>query len=137
MKNPFHLKPLPLSVPFCNREKEMGDLIRHAGNFTDVALSSPRRYGKTSLIKRAQDALAKNGMLTVYIDYFGVSSIDEFAARFAGGIYSVVYGKKSLFEKALRIFKNLRPVLKPDPEAGMTFTVEVAATRQGPEANEK
>lgn len=131
MKNPFQLKPLPVSGPFCDREKELAALIRHAGNFTNVVLSSPRRYGKTSLIRRAQNALAKRGVITVYVDYFGVSSVDEFAARFAGALYSVLYKEKSLFERAIRIFKNLRPVLKPDPESGMAFTVEVAGFRPG------
>lgn len=131
MKNPFHLKALPLSVPFCDREKEMSDLIRYAGNFTNVVLSSPRRYGKTSLIKRVQDNLAKHGALTIYIDYFGISSIDEFSARFAGAVYSVVYKEKSLFEKAAKVFTSLRPILRPDPETGMAFTVEVAKSKPG------
>lgn len=131
MKNPFYLKALPLSVPFCDREKEMSDLIRYAGNFTNVVLSSPRRYGKTSLIKRVQNSLARKGIIPIYIDYFGISSIDEFSARFAGAIYSVLYKEKSLFEKAARIFTSLRPVLKPDPEAGMAFTVEVAKSKTG------
>jgi len=131
MKNPFHLKPLPLSVPFCDREKEMSDLMRYAGNFTNVVLSSPRRYGKTSLIKRVQDNLAKHGTLTIYIDYFGISSIDEFSARFAGAVYSVVYKEKSLFEKAAKVFTSLRPIMRPDPETGMAFTVEVAKSKPG------
>lgn len=131
MKNPFHLKALPLSVPFCDRGKEMSDLTRYAGNFTNVVLSSPRRYGKTSLIKRVQDKLAKHGALTIYIDYFGISSIDEFSARFAGAVYSVVYRKKSLFEKATKVFTSLRPILRPDPETGMAFTVEVAKSKPG------
>ena len=86
MRNPFYLKPLPLTVPFCNREKEIDDLVRHAGNLTNVVLSSPRRYGKTSLIKRVQNILGKKGTLIVYADYFGVTSVDEFVSRFAGGI---------------------------------------------------
>lgn len=131
MKNPFHLKALPLSVPFCEREQEMSDLIRYAGDFTNVVLSSPRRYGKTSLIKRVQASLARKGIIPVYIDYFGISSIDEFSARFAGAIYSVLYKEKSLFEKAARIFTSLRPVLKPGPETGMAFTVEVAKSKPG------
>ncbi|MBI4350999.1 MAG: ATP-binding protein [Elusimicrobia bacterium] len=131
MKNPFHLKALPLSVPFCDREKEMNDLMRYAGNSTNVVLSSPRRYGKTSLIKRVQDNLAKHGALTIYIDYFGISSIDEFSARFAGAVYSVVYKEKSLFEKAAKVFASLRPIMRPDPETGMAFTVEAAKSKPG------
>lgn len=131
MRNPFYLKALPLSVPFCNRETEMRDLIRHAGNFTNVVLTSPRRYGKTSLIKRVQDNLARRGVIPIYVDYFGISSIDEFSARFAGAVYSILYKKKSLFEKAVKVFTSLRPILRMDPETGLAFTVEVAKSNPG------
>jgi len=131
MKNPFYLKPLPLTVPFCDREKEIDDLVRHAGNSTNVVLSSPRRYGKTSLVKRVQNILGKKGTIIVYVDYFGVTSVDEFVAKFASGIYSVIYEKKSIWEKAVKIFKNLRPVIKPDPETGLVITVEIARGKSG------
>lgn len=131
MKNPFYLKPLPLSVPFCDREKEADELARYAENFTNVVLSSPRRYGKTSLVKRVQSGLVKRGILPVYIDYFGISSVDEFVAKFAGAIYAVVYREKSVFEKAVKIFTSLRPVIRPDAEAGLTVTVEVSRGKSG------
>ncbi len=131
MKNPFYLKPLPLSVPFCDREKETDDLTRYAENFTNVVLSSPRRYGKTSLVKRVQGRLVKKGILPVYIDYFGISSVDEFVAKFAGAVYAVVYREKSVFEKAVKIFTSLRPVIRPDTEAGLTVTVEVSRGKSG------
>ena len=133
MKNPFHLKPLPLSVPFCDREREIKDLLRYAENSTNVVLSSPRRYGKTSLIRRVQNSLSQKGVIPVYVDYFGVSSVDEFAAKFAGAVYSVVCKERSIFEKAVRFFTNLRPVIKPDPETGLTVTVEVARGKTGME----
>jgi hypothetical protein len=46
-------------------------------------------------------------------------------------VYSVVYNKRSLFEKAARMFTSLRPVLRPDPETGMAFTVEAARSKTG------
>ncbi|MFH0947899.1 MAG: ATP-binding protein [Elusimicrobiota bacterium] len=131
MRNPFYLKPLPLTVPFCDREKEIDDLVRHSENLTNVVLSSPRRYGKTSLIKRVQNILGKKETVIVYVDYFGVTSVDEFVSRFASGVYSVIYEKKSIFEKAVKIFTSLRPVIKLDPETGLAITVEIARGKSG------
>ncbi|MEW6556997.1 MAG: ATP-binding protein [Elusimicrobiota bacterium] len=131
MKNPFYLKPLPLNVPFCNREKEINDLVKHAENFTDVVFSSPRRYGKTSLIKRVQDILNKKGMITVYIDFYGISCIEDVSAKLTSGLYSVIYKKESLFKKTIKFFSGLRPVIKPDPETGIAITVEIARGKTG------
>jgi len=91
----------------------------------------PLRYGKTSVIKRIQNNLAKHGIIPIYVDYFGISSIEEFSARFARAVYSILYKKKSFFEKATKVFASLRPVLRPDPETGLAFTVEVAKSRPG------
>ncbi|KAF0124033.1 MAG: ribosome assembly protein 4 (RSA4) [Elusimicrobia bacterium] len=51
--------------------------------------------------------------------------------RDTGAVYSVVYKEKSLFEKAARVFTGLRPILRPDPETGMAFTVEAAKSKPG------
>ena len=131
MKNPFFLKPLPLSAPFCDREKELKDLVKHAENSADVVLSSPRRYGKTSLVKRAQNNLYKKGIITVYVDFFGVTSIEDVAAKLAVGIYSVIYKKDTIFKKAINYFSSLRPVIRPDSESGVAITVEITKGKTG------
>ena len=51
-RNPFYLKEMPVDAPFCDREKELADLISYATSNSNVVLFSPRRYGKTSLTKR-------------------------------------------------------------------------------------
>lgn len=73
-KNPFYFKVLSLEYPFCNRTKELSDLIGYAEGKANILVYSPRRYGKTSLIKRIQNELAKKGAITVFADFFGVSS---------------------------------------------------------------
>jgi len=50
--NPFTLGIISPDQEFCNREKEIEELTRHALNCTHVVIFSPRRYGKTSLVKQ-------------------------------------------------------------------------------------
>jgi len=99
-KNPFYLKEIPVDAPFCDREKEPADLISYAKSNTNVVLFSPRRYGKTSLIKRVQSSLKSYGTLTAYCDLFGVTSVEEIAERIAKSIYTVAQKNEGLFQKA-------------------------------------
>ena len=75
--NPFQFRELPVDGPFCNRHKEFSDLVAYAQAGAAVVVYSPRRYGKTSLIRRVQAELAKQGTLTVFCDFFGVTTADD------------------------------------------------------------
>ena len=41
-KNPFYLKEIPVDAPFCDREKELADLISYAKSNANVVLFSPK-----------------------------------------------------------------------------------------------
>ncbi|MGB9080920.1 MAG: hypothetical protein WCD00_06435, partial [Desulfuromonadaceae bacterium] len=91
MPNPFYIKQLPLDAPFCNRKKEIAELCRLAESKNDVVIHSPRRFGKTSLVRRVQKELADRGGLTIYADFFGVGSIDDVAARMTEAVFRVTH----------------------------------------------
>jgi hypothetical protein len=91
-----------------------------------VVVVSPRRFGKTSLVKRVQEAVRKEGMFTVYVDFFGVVSTEDIAGRLASRVYSVVRKNESLTKKVMRFLSAWRPVIRPDPEYGAVLTVETA-----------
>ncbi len=135
MKNPFYFRVVPIEAAFCNREKELQELIRHAQNCANVVLISPRRYGKTSLVKRAQDTLSKKGIITVYIDLYGVSSMEDVASRIASDIYRAVHKQQSLFDRLTRYISLFRPVISVDPLSGggMSVGVDVVKGRTGKE----
>lgn len=127
MANPFTLRVIPPDFPFCNRATELKELNSHADNKANVVLFSPRRYGKTSLIKRLQSALSRKGFFTVYIDFFMATTENETARRISQGIYSMLHERESLLDKGVRFlktFKTFRPVFKPSPENGFSFSVE-------------
>ncbi|TLU53958.1 MAG: ATP-binding protein, partial [Chlorobium sp.] len=132
-KNPFYLKVLPIDAPFCGREKEFEELLSHAQSHANVVLHSPRRYGKTSLVKRVQHELEKQGFIAIYIDISDASSGEGVAEMIARGIYSFASQKEPLLRKVMGILKNWRPVFSPDPSAtgGISMTVQPVSQKSG------
>jgi len=127
MGNPFYLQEIPVDAPFCDREKELKELRSYAEAKANVVLFSPRRFGKTSLVKRVQRRLADKGAVVIFADFFGVGSVEDVAARLAKAVYGFTHGKPSLWKTALRTLLSFRPVLKPDPSGGISLSVEPAA----------
>jgi hypothetical protein len=124
--NPFTLKEIPAGSAFCDRQRELKDLIGYASAGENVLLYSPRRYGKTSIVRKVQGHLESEGVLTAYCDLFGVSSIEEIAGRIARSIYTITRQDESLFQKAIRFLTSFRPVLSPSPDGGISVSVQPA-----------
>ena len=133
IRNPFHLETLPLDEPLCDREEEFARLMARGRSGTNVVLFSPRRYGKTSLVRRVQSGLREEGMVTVFCDLYGVTSVGEIAARIAKAVFSEVGENETLFRKAVSILTSFRPVLKPDSQDGFSVSVQPAHDVAGPE----
>ncbi len=125
-ENPFTLKEIPAGAAFCDRQQELSDLLDFAAAKENVLLYSPRRYGKTSLVRKAQDQLETGSALTAYCDLFGVSSIEEIAGRIARSIYVITRKDEGLFKKSIRFFTSFRPVLSPSPDGGISVSVQPA-----------
>jgi uncharacterized protein len=137
MRNPFYFRELPLDAAFCNRAKELDTLCRHAENRANVLIHSPRRYGKTSLVKRVQERLYQQGAVAVYVDFFGSTSVDQVAARLAARVHAFCQTHETFKEKATRYLSFWKPVLRPDPETGVMITVEKASGIHGMELLEQ
>lgn len=141
MANPFTMRVIAPGAPFCNRTAELQDLSRHAANRANVVVFSPRRYGKTSLVKRVQADLALKDFLTIYADLFMVTSVGEVAGRIAKSVYAILHKQESLLRKGsrfLKTFTTFRPVITPSPSSGFSLSVEpVSAAMPGIELLDK
>lgn len=127
MTNPFTLRVIAPDGAFCYRTGELHDLRQHAVNRANVVVFSPRRYGKTSLVKRVQAGLEDEGFLACYTDLFMVTGVEEVARRIAKTVYTVLHRRESLLEKGtrfLKTFTTFRPVFKPSAQDGFTLSVE-------------
>ncbi|MBV5328607.1 MAG: TIR domain-containing protein [Chlorobium sp.] len=132
-QNPFYLRVLPIDAPFCGRKNELLELLSHAKANSNVVLYSPRRYGKTSLVKRVQNRLDELGFITIYIDISDASSSEDVASMIARGIYSSLAKEQSVLSKVTGIIRNWRPVFSPDPSAsgGVSMTVQPVSQKTG------
>ncbi|WP_291320454.1 ATP-binding protein [Desulfonatronospira sp.] len=136
--NPFSLRELSPDAPFCNREAEMHALSRHASSGVSVVLYGPRRYGKTSLVRRVQDRFMEQGGAALFSDFFGVTSSDDVARRLATALYRFTSPRETLMKKAIRMMRTFRPVFRPDESGSVMITVEPAGkTIQGLELLEQ
>jgi hypothetical protein len=81
--NPF-IYSHPLSPEdVIDRDAETDELLRNVVGGHYVRLFAPRKYGKTSLLKRAlRDGEEREGLIPVLVDLYRVSSIADVTVRF-------------------------------------------------------
>jgi hypothetical protein len=93
MPNPYHYGTPVSGDQFAGRETELAALENRMRDGINVVLSSPRRYGKTSLLARATADLVAEGAATVSVNVLACRDLPTFAARLATGAYAVRGGR--------------------------------------------
>src|SRR5258707_4389169 len=83
MDNPFVYGEVVPAAAFVNRVVELDRLVRDLAAAQKVFLISPRRYGKSSLIRQALAAMARRGALTVDVTVRSFSSYVAFLEGYA------------------------------------------------------
>ena len=86
MKNPFEYGGVVSGDAFCNRQKELADLLRAMENGETLFLFSERRYGKTSLVRAALRKLPRKNFISAYVDLWPTDSEAAFVAAIAKAI---------------------------------------------------
>ncbi len=119
--NPFLISGYYSSEYFCDRAEESGVILSALSNGRDLTLVSPRRMGKTGLIKHVFDKLKKedNRIVTLYMDIFATQNIGDFVRLFA----TTVLGKldsapQKVFNSISQILRSCRPSLTFDEFSG-------------------
>jgi hypothetical protein len=83
MQNPFVYGEVVPAAAFVNRVTELDRLVGDLAAGQKVFLISPRRYGKSSLIRHALAAMARRGALTVEVTVSSFSSYVAFLEGYA------------------------------------------------------
>ena len=112
MNNPFVTNGYAGERYFCDRIEETQRLIELLTNGNNVALISPRRLGKTDLIRHSFDQPEiKDHYYTFLIDIYATSSIQDFVNALGR---SIIDALKPFGKKVLQHFIDVVASLRPD-----------------------
>lgn len=86
MQNPFVYGEVVPAAAFVDRVAELERLVADLAAAQKIFLISPRRYGKSSLIRRALAAMSRRGALTVEVTISSFSSYVAFLEGYARAV---------------------------------------------------
>lgn len=110
--NPFrYSSPLPVEE-LIDRDAEAALLLERAFEGNSSRLVAPRRYGKTSLLRRVLRDAEAEGWAAVYVDFFGVLTLADIAQRIERAYSDQLQGPLASW------FAGVRRTLRPTFRAG-------------------
>jgi uncharacterized protein len=124
MNNPFVYGEVVPQAAFVDRETELDRLTRDLLAGQKIFLISPRRYGKSSLVRQALAAAARSGVLTVEVT---VSSYSSYVA-FLEGYARALLGVETRIDKARAWLREMLGAVRPEVrvEADETGAAQLA-----------
>jgi len=131
LANPFLTAGYAGPEYFCDRKNETEELLAHLDNDRNTTLLSPRRYGKTGLIRQVLHVLSKRrGVKTVYVDLYPTRNLSELARALAGAVAESVETPVEKALKAVSAFaRGFRPTMTVDEYSGKPkFSFDINAT---------
>jgi len=110
MVNPFKYGREVSGRQFYDRQEAFNGLYsKLAGGSANVVMYAPRRYGKTSLVKKVLARFSEEGVPCVYFDLNRVESLGRFCEAYASALYSLVGGAKSIAHSLAEYLSHLHP----------------------------
>ena len=108
--NPFVVGKYVSERYFCDRKDETDFLVKQIENGRNVALISPRRLGKTGLIRHCfnQERIHAD-FYTFFIDIYATTSMTEFVYLLGKAIYEELKPRKTVWaERFFQAIASLR-----------------------------
>jgi uncharacterized protein len=110
MQNPFVYGEVVPAAAFVDRVDELDRLVRDLASGQKIFLISPRRYGKSSLIRQALRAAARSGALTAEITVSSYSSYLAFLEGYTRALLTMQTG----WEKARTWLRDAIGAARPE-----------------------
>ena len=122
MKNPFVYSNYVTGNSFCNRSKELSELMKYIKGSQNVLLYSHRRYGKSSLIRQVFHDITDNNFNigTMHVELYGTISEKDFIARTFHGLNQLESSFERLLKSIGNALKNIKLNLSIDSATGET-----------------
>lgn len=110
--NPFRYSEPVLADELVDRDAEASILLERAREGNNSRVVAPRRFGKTSLLRRTLHDAQREGWAAVYVDFFGVLTLDDIAQRIERAYAEQLSGRLASW------FSGVRRMLRPTMRAG-------------------
>ena len=122
MKNPFAYSNYVTGESFCNRKKELSELLRYIKGSQNVLLYSHRRYGKSSLIRQVfREIKGKNlNVGTMHVELYGTISEKDFITKSFQGLNQLESNFEKLLKSVSNALKSIKLNLSIDSATGGT-----------------
>lgn len=121
---------------FTDRVRETKRLKLNFENGLNTVLISPRRMGKTSLIKKVQADITNPKIKVIYMDVYDCRSEYDFYNKFAALILQETAGKmEQTLENAKQFLLRISPKISfsPDPTADFSLSLGITPQSHTPE----
>jgi uncharacterized protein len=131
-ENPFVYGEIVTAAAFADREAERERLAQDLQAGQKIFLISPRRYGKSSLVRDVMRGLARRKILTVEVTVSASSSYVGFLESYARALVAAETPTNRLRRWAGELLKAVRPELRFDTaaagEAGFSLSFPTVRT---------
>lgn len=126
--NPFILSGIIPKEYFCDRVAETQRLVQAIENKSNILLTSPRRMGKTQLIRHVfEQESIKDKYYTFYTDIYATTSLQELIFYLGKEIYSKLVPKgKQALDLFFSTLRSISGTLSYNPVEGIpTFSLKL------------
>ena len=122
---------------FTDRVKESKRLKMDFENGVNVVLVSPRRIGKSSIVRKVMKEITDPSIKTVYIDIYDCRNEYDFYNRFAAEVLKQTSTKaENVIENIKKFLVRLTPKIAFSPEPTSEFSLSLGITPQNYEPEE-
>jgi uncharacterized protein len=124
--NPFVYGEIVPRDAFVGRDSELQRLVADLGDAQKVFLISPRRYGKSSLIRMAMEILGRRGALTVEVTISSYSSYLAFLEGYARALAALESRWQRARDWIMDAVSSTRPEVRYEAEGAGPGRMAVA-----------
>jgi AAA+ ATPase superfamily predicted ATPase len=118
-RNPFIISGYISPEYFCDREEETERMLGTIKNGRHLTLFSPRRMGKTGLIRHVfHIGEKKKNFIPVYLDIMATTCLKDFSEMFGKAVLSAIGRNEAMMKKVLKRLSALRLKLSIDHLTG-------------------
>lgn len=117
---------------FTDRELETRRLMLNFESGVNSILISPRRMGKTSLVKRVIEMTDKSKIIAVYMDIYKCRNEYEFYEKFASSVIQATSTRmEQMIETVKEFMMGITPKISFSPTPGSEFTLSLGISKDG------